>query len=125
VCNKTGVQISDELLADMKVASSYRMGQTVARALAEDPANPERNWRGLSERVTARTCVVAGVLGDGEKDCLERVKQLRKGNPESMAFKVAGKDMPGICKIQNSSLEASKPGWSVKNFQKSSSVFGK
>jgi len=91
VCKKTGVQISDELLADMKVASPYRLGQTVARAVAEDPANPERNWRGLSERVTARTCVVAGLLDDGEKDCLERGKQLRKGNPESMAFKVEGK----------------------------------
>jgi hypothetical protein len=91
VCNKSGVQISDELFADMKVASSYRMGQTVAKALAEDPTNNDRNWRGLSERVSARTCVVAGVLDDGEKDCLERGRQLRKGNPESKAFKVEGK----------------------------------
>jgi hypothetical protein len=31
------------------------------------------------------------VLDDGKKDCLERGKQLQKGNPESMAFKVDGK----------------------------------
>jgi hypothetical protein len=75
----------------MKVAATYRMGQTVAKALAEDPNDNERNWRGLSERVMARTCVVAGILDDGEKDCLERGKQLRKGNLLSMAFKVEGK----------------------------------
>jgi hypothetical protein len=39
----------------------------------------------------ARACVVAGVLDDGEKDCLERGKQLRKGNSLSLAFKVEGK----------------------------------
>jgi len=91
MCDKSGVQISNELLADMKVAITYRMGQNVASKLAEDPSDGDRNWRGLSERVTARTCVVAGIVDDGEKDCLERGKQLRKGNPESMAFKVEGK----------------------------------
>jgi pimeloyl-ACP methyl ester carboxylesterase len=35
VCKKLGVQISHELLADMKVAATYRMGQTVAKALVK------------------------------------------------------------------------------------------
>jgi hypothetical protein len=61
------------------------------KLFAEDPTNSDRNWRGLSERVSARTCVVAGLLDDGAKDCLERGRQLRKGNPESKAFEVEGK----------------------------------
>ncbi|PMD34601.1 alpha/beta-hydrolase [Hyaloscypha variabilis F] len=91
VCNRSGVKISEELLADLRAPSPYRLGQMVAKQLAEDPDDSTRNWGGLSERVVARSCIVAGVLDDGKKDCLERGKQLRKGNPESMAFKVEGK----------------------------------
>ena len=86
-CDKSGVQIGNELLADMKVAPTYQTGQTVAKELAKDPSDNTRNWRGLNKNVMTRTCVVAVA----EKDCLERGKQLRKGNPESMAFKVDGK----------------------------------
>lgn len=85
------MQISPELLADLKAPPPYRLGQTVAKELAEDPNDDTKNWPGLSGRVTARSCIVAGVLDDGEKDCRERGKQLRKGNPESVAFKVEGK----------------------------------
>jgi pimeloyl-ACP methyl ester carboxylesterase len=91
VCNKAGLQISEELLADLRAPSPYHLGQTVAKELAEDPKDNTRNWGGLSEKVAARSCVVAGVIDDGAKDCLERGKQLRKGNHESMAFKVEGK----------------------------------
>jgi hypothetical protein len=87
----SGVQIGNELLADMKVASTYRTGQTVANELAKDPSDNTRNWRGLNKNVMTRTCVIAGAVDVAEKDCLERGKQLRKGNPESMAFKVDGK----------------------------------
>jgi len=71
----------------MKVAPTYQTGQTVAKELAKDPSDNTRNWRGLNKNVMTRTCVVAVA----EKDYLERGKQLRKGNPESMAFKVDGK----------------------------------
>jgi pimeloyl-ACP methyl ester carboxylesterase len=91
VCNRSGVKVSEELLADLRAPSPYHLGQTVAKELAEDPDDSTSNWGGLSERVAVRSCVVAGVLDDGKKDCLERGKQLRKGNPESMAFKVDGK----------------------------------
>jgi pimeloyl-ACP methyl ester carboxylesterase len=89
-CDKSGIQIGNELLADMKVASTYRTGQTVANELAKDPGDNTKNWRGLNKNVMTRTCV-ADAMDDAEKDCLERGKQLRKGNPESMAFKVDGK----------------------------------
>lgn len=89
-CDKSGVQIGNELLADMKVASTYRTGQTVANELAKEPGDNTRIWRGLNKNVMTRTCV-ADAMDDAEKDCLERGKQLRKGNPESMAFKVDGK----------------------------------
>jgi hypothetical protein len=75
----------------MKRASTYRLGRSVAQALAEDPMIHEKNWRNLSENVKARTCIVAGILDDGEKDCRTRGEQLRKGNSESKAFKVEGK----------------------------------
>jgi hypothetical protein len=91
VCNRSGVKVSEELLADLRAPSPYHLGQTVAKELAEDQDDSTSNWGGLSERVAARSCVVAGVLDDGKKDCLERGKQFRKGNPESMAFKVDGK----------------------------------
>jgi hypothetical protein len=41
--------------------------------------------------VRARTCFVAGVLDDSEKECRERGVQLRVGNAEHRAFKVEGK----------------------------------
>ena len=91
VFNYSVVKVSEELLADLRAPSPYRLGQTVAKELAEGPDDSTRNWKWLSERVAVRSCVVAGVLDDGKKDCLERGKQLRKGNPESMAFKVDGK----------------------------------
>jgi pimeloyl-ACP methyl ester carboxylesterase len=91
VCNRSGVKVSEELLADLRTPSPYRLGQTVAKELAEDPDDSTSNWGGLSEMVAARSCVVAGVLDDGKKDCLERGRQLQKGNPESMACKVDGK----------------------------------
>jgi pimeloyl-ACP methyl ester carboxylesterase len=91
VCNRSGMKISDELLADLRAPSPYRLGQTVVKELSEDPDDNSKNWGGLSKRVAVRSCVVAGVLDDGKKDCLERGKQLREGNPESMAFKVDGK----------------------------------
>jgi hypothetical protein len=75
----------------MKVASTYRTGQTVANELAKDPSDNTRNWRGLNKNVMTSICVVAGTVDDAEKDCLERGKQLRKGNLESMAFEVDGK----------------------------------
>lgn len=53
-----------------------------------DASVKDVNWMGLSEGVNARTCVVAGVLDDGEESCRERGKQLKVGNPESRAFKV-------------------------------------
>jgi hypothetical protein len=115
VCDKSGVQIGNELLADMKVASTYRTGQTVANELAKDPGDNTRNWRGLNKNVMTRTCVVADAMDDAEKDCLERGKQLRKG---SLA-------MLGTYKTQTFLLEASKLGWNMKTSQRSSSLFGK
>jgi hypothetical protein len=41
--------------------------------------------------VRARTCIVSGVLDDGEKDFRVSGKQLRVGNGGSRAFKVEGK----------------------------------
>jgi hypothetical protein len=76
---------------DMKKASTYSLGQTLAQALAEDPIIHDKNWRDLSESVKVRACVVAGILDDGEKDCRERGEQLRRGYSESKAFKVEGK----------------------------------
>jgi hypothetical protein len=83
--------VTEDLFLDMKKASTYRLGQTLAQALAEDPMIHDKNWRNLSESVKVRACVVAGILDDGEKDCRERGEQLRRGYSESKAFKVEGK----------------------------------
>jgi pimeloyl-ACP methyl ester carboxylesterase len=90
-CKKMGLQVTDEMIADTRGAASHRLGQSICGELAEDMRDSQRNWGGMSERVKARTCVVAGVLEDGEKDCLERGRQLKRGNGESRAFKVEGK----------------------------------
>ena len=88
---KTGFKVSPELYADMKAVGTYRIGQLVTNAVAEDfdPAE-EKGWVGRFEKTETRTCIVAGVLDDNEKDCLERGRQLRKGNGESRTFKVEG-----------------------------------
>lgn len=89
VQTKTGFKVSPELCADMKAAGTYRVGQLVMNAIAEDfdPAE-EKGWEGRFEKTERRTCIVAGVLDDIEKDCLERGRQLKKGNWEGRAFKV-------------------------------------
>jgi hypothetical protein len=74
----------------MKTTATYRLGQVLAEALAED-INTDQNWRFTSERTFARTCVVAGVLDDGANEASIRGEQLRKGNSESKAVKLEGK----------------------------------
>ena len=89
---KTGLKVSEELYTDMKAAATIRMGQIVMNGIAEDldPAET-RGWVGRFENTKTRTCIVAGILDDNEKACLERGKQLKKANADSMAFKVEGK----------------------------------
>jgi len=92
VQKKAGLKVSPELYKDMKAAATIRMGQIVMNALAEDMDPSEtRGWVGRFENTKMRTCIVAGILDDDEKACLERGKGLRVGNPESRAFKVEGK----------------------------------
>lgn len=66
-----------------------------------------------------RTCVVAGVLDDDEKACLQRGKQLSDANLESRAFKVERKDMLGIFKILNCLRRQLRRGWIVRRCQRS------
>jgi len=80
--------VNDELYTDMRSSASYRLGQTLASAMGGDKSIEGRNWKDICEHLHARTCVVAGVLDDGEQDCLERGEQLKRGSPESKAFKV-------------------------------------
>ena len=69
----------------MHNGASIELGRKVMEYLAE---SGEENWRVRCEGVKARTCVVAGVLDDSEKECRERGKQLRVGNTENRAFKL-------------------------------------
>ncbi|KAF8867270.1 alpha/beta-hydrolase [Acephala macrosclerotiorum] len=91
ICNKVGLKVVDELYLDMRAASSYRLGQAVVNNLAEDKSIKEKNWEGLCELTTARTCIVAGANGDSVQDTEIKGRCLIKGNPESRAFKVDGK----------------------------------
>jgi pimeloyl-ACP methyl ester carboxylesterase len=90
ICRMAELEVTDALYADMKASSSYKLGQTVAEALSED-LDSEQNWPAMCAKVRARTCIIAGLLDDGEKDCAEKGRYLRQGNSESMAFKVEGK----------------------------------
>lgn len=90
IYEKFGLRVEDELFEDMKATANYRLGQAVAENLSEN-AQTDRNWKVISERTSARACVVTGALDDGEKDASIRGEQLRKGNPNSKAVKVEGK----------------------------------
>lgn len=89
---KMGLQVNDELRGDMRAAARLG-GQGIMEALsvASGPGG-EDGWKAVFERVGVRTCVVAGVLDDKEKECWERGRQLRKGDSASRAFKVEGKN---------------------------------
>jgi pimeloyl-ACP methyl ester carboxylesterase len=89
---KMGLQVNDELRGDMRAAARSG-GQGIMEALSVAPGpGGEDGWKAVFERARARTCVVAGVLDDKEKECLERGRQLRKGDSASRAFKVEGKN---------------------------------
>jgi len=89
---KSDLKVSEELLGDVRAGARYSLGRAVMEALATPSgAGGEDGWKPLYEGVNARTCIVAGVLEDSEKACLERGKQLRRGNSESRAFRVEGK----------------------------------
>ena len=92
VIAKSGLQASEELVADMKAVATVRMGQIYVTAMAEDLDPEEKSgWVGRFEATKARTCIVAATLDDKVEACLERGKQLKKANPESRAFKIEGK----------------------------------
>lgn len=93
VFKQAGMDMNDGLYSDMIAASTYQFSQTVMEALAiiGSSAGEVDGWKVASESVGVRACIIAGVLEDSEKDCRERGQQLRKGNPESKAFKVEGK----------------------------------
>jgi pimeloyl-ACP methyl ester carboxylesterase len=75
VTMRTGLQISENLYADIKAAATYRLGHSLSTAMSEDPKS-EKNWKDLSESVKARSLVVAGVLIDSEEDCRVRGREL-------------------------------------------------
>ncbi|KAE8453731.1 hypothetical protein EG329_009242 [Mollisiaceae sp. DMI_Dod_QoI] len=91
ICGKMGLEVVDELYLDMQYASGYRLGKILVDNLAEDKSRMEKNWEGLCELTTVRTCMVAGASGDSVQDTEIKGRCLIKGNPESKAFKVDGK----------------------------------
>jgi hypothetical protein len=70
---QTGLRVSEEFYADMKATATIRMGQILMNGLAEDldPAE-RRGWVGRFEKTKTRIGIVAEVLDDDEKACLER-----------------------------------------------------
>jgi len=89
---KMGLQVNDALRGDM-IAAARSGGQGIMEALSVAPGpGGEDGWKAVFERVRARTCVVAGVRGDKEEECLERGRQLRRGGSASRAFKVEGEN---------------------------------
>jgi len=62
-----GLKVNEDLHRDMKAGAIYGLGQAVARALADERDEVRIGKRGV--RVWgARTCIVSGVLDDGERD---------------------------------------------------------
>jgi pimeloyl-ACP methyl ester carboxylesterase len=88
---KMDINIVDELYLDYTASVGYRLGAAVFDNMTEDMTIKERNWGGLFELTTARTCIVAGAKRDSVQMTESKGRLLVKGNPESTAYKVEGK----------------------------------
>lgn len=91
ISDKSGMRTSEASKADMKAATTYKLGKIIAQNLGENFEFKGRgDWKDQFEGVKARTCIVAATMNDKEDDCIQRGYQLRRNNPESKAFIVEG-----------------------------------
>jgi hypothetical protein len=101
LARRRNLKVNDGLYEAMKLGANYQLARTIARSLGEDDGE---TWKKRFERTQARTCIVAGAMHDFVGACSKRGAQLRKGNPESRAFKIDA--MQHTWSVQNPELFA-------------------